>query len=49
MASARCCARFVINPASRAYRDFRLGSIGGGADEVMLQVIAKQMGLMSRG
>ncbi|GLC91893.1 acyl-CoA dehydrogenase [Cupriavidus sp. TA19] len=36
------------NHASRAYRDFRLGSIGGGADEVMLQVIAKQMGLMSR-
>ncbi|KWR85129.1 acyl-CoA dehydrogenase family protein [Cupriavidus sp. IDO] len=37
------------NHASRAYRDFRLGSIGGGADEVMLGVIAKQMGLMSRG
>ncbi|WP_427306018.1 acyl-CoA dehydrogenase family protein [Cupriavidus sp. H39] len=37
------------NHASRAYRDFRLGSIGGGADEVMMQVIAKQMGLMSRG
>lgn len=36
------------NPASRAYRDFRLGSIGGGADEIMLQVIAKQMGLMKR-
>ncbi|ABF08603.1 citronellyl-CoA dehydrogenase [Cupriavidus metallidurans] len=36
------------NHANRAYRDFRLGSIGGGADEVMLQVIAKQMGLMSR-
>ncbi|MCY1395664.1 Acyl-CoA dehydrogenase [compost metagenome] len=36
------------NPVSRAYRDYRLGSIGGGADEVMLQVIAKQMGLMSR-
>ncbi|OKO83049.1 acyl-CoA dehydrogenase family protein [Bradyrhizobium sp. AS23.2] len=35
------------NPVSRAYRDFRLGSIGGGADEVMMQVIAKQMGLMS--
>ena len=34
------------NPVSRAYRDFRLGSIGGGADEVMLTVIAKQMGLM---
>ncbi|AVG44041.1 MULTISPECIES: acyl-CoA dehydrogenase family protein [Achromobacter] len=36
------------NFVSRAYRDFRLGSIGGGADEVMMQVIAKQMGLMSR-
>jgi citronellyl-CoA dehydrogenase len=35
------------NFVSRAYRDFRLGSIGGGADEVMMQVIAKQMGLMS--
>jgi len=36
------------NQVSRAYRDFRLGSIGGGADEIMLQVIAKQMGLMAR-
>ncbi len=36
------------HPVSRAYRDFRLGSIGGGADEIMLQVIAKQMGLMTR-
>jgi len=35
------------NPVSRAYRDYRLGSIGGGADEVMLMVIARQMGLMS--
>jgi len=34
------------NPANRAFRDFRLGSIGGGADEVMLTVIARQMGLM---
>ncbi|KAB7615161.1 acyl-CoA dehydrogenase family protein [Verminephrobacter eiseniae] len=33
------------NPVARAYRDFRLCSIGGGADEVMMQVIAKQMGL----
>ncbi len=30
---------------SRAYRDFRLGSIGGGADEVMLSIIARRMGL----
>lgn len=35
------------NPVSRAYRDYRLGSIGGGADEVMLMVIARQMGLMT--
>ncbi len=35
------------NPAARAYRDYRLGSIGGGADEVMLAVIARQMGLVS--
>jgi citronellyl-CoA dehydrogenase len=35
------------NPVSRAYRDYRLGSIGGGADEVMLMVIARQMGLMA--
>ena len=34
------------NPVSRAYRDYRLCSIGGGADEVMLMVIARQMGLM---
>jgi citronellyl-CoA dehydrogenase len=30
-------------PVSRAYRDFRLGSIGGGADEVMLTILAKLM------
>ena len=29
---------------ARRYRDFRLTSIGGGADEVMLQVIAKSLG-----
>ena len=34
------------NPVSRAYRDMRLTSIGGGADEVMLMVIARKMGLM---
>ena len=33
------------NPAARAYRDSRLGSIGGGADEVMLSIISKKMGL----
>ena len=34
------------SPVARAYRDGRLGSIGGGADEVMLQIIAKLMGNM---
>ena len=34
------------NPASRAYRDGRLGSIGGGADEVMLGIICKYMGIL---
>ena len=32
------------HPVSRAYRDSRLGSIGGGADEVMLEIICKKMG-----
>ena len=32
-------------PVSRYYRDTRLGSIGGGADEVMLTIIAKLMGI----
>ena len=32
------------NPVARAYRDGRLGSIGGGADEVMLEIISKKMG-----
>jgi citronellyl-CoA dehydrogenase len=31
-------------PISRYYRDVRLHSIGGGADEVMLQIISKYMG-----
>jgi citronellyl-CoA dehydrogenase len=31
---------------SRAYRDTRLGSIGGGADEVMLAIICKRMGIL---
>jgi len=35
------------NPVSRAYRDGRLTSIGGGADEVMLSIIAKRMGIFS--
>ncbi len=33
-------------PVSRAYRDGRLGSIGGGADEVMLSIICKYMGTL---
>ncbi len=32
------------NPIARAYRDTRLTSIGGGADEVMLGIICKLMG-----
>ena len=34
-------------PVSRAYRDGRLASIGGGADEVMLTIICKLMGTLS--
>ena len=34
------------NPASQLYRDGRLGSIGGGADEVMLGIICKTMGML---
>lgn len=29
------------SPVSRAFRDFRLSAIGGGADEVMLQILSK--------
>jgi citronellyl-CoA dehydrogenase len=36
------------NPVSRAYRDQRLCSIGGGADEVMLGIICKKMGTLPR-
>jgi citronellyl-CoA dehydrogenase len=34
------------NPASRAYRDTRLLSIGGGADEIMLGIICQLMGIL---
>jgi citronellyl-CoA dehydrogenase len=34
------------NIASRAYRDSRLMSIGGGADEIMLGIICKLMGIL---
>lgn len=33
-------------PISRYFRDARLVSIGGGADEVMLMIIAKHMGIL---
>ena len=33
-------------PISRQFRDQRLGSIGGGADEVMLGIICKYMGIL---
>jgi citronellyl-CoA dehydrogenase len=36
------------NPVSRLYRDGRLDSIGGGADEVMLSIICKLMGTLPR-
>jgi citronellyl-CoA dehydrogenase len=35
-------------PVSRAYRDSRLTSIGGGADEVMLTVLCKMMGTLPK-
>lgn len=34
------------NPVARAYRDTRLLSIGGGADEIMLGIICKLMGIL---
>lgn len=36
-------------PITRAYRDHRVMSIGGGADEVMLGIIAKLMGTLPKG
>jgi citronellyl-CoA dehydrogenase len=33
------------NWISRAYRDLRQTAIGGGANEIMLEVIAKTMGI----
>ncbi|HEU0033391.1 MAG TPA: acyl-CoA dehydrogenase family protein [Kofleriaceae bacterium] len=36
------------NPASQSYRDSRLLSIGGGADEIMLGIISKLMGILPR-
>jgi citronellyl-CoA dehydrogenase len=37
------------NRVARLYRDGRLTSIGGGADEVMLQIISKKMGTFPKG
>jgi citronellyl-CoA dehydrogenase len=34
------------NPAARAYRDTRVLSIGGGADEIMLGIICKLMNIL---
>ncbi len=34
------------NPAARSFRDTRLLSIGGGADEIMLGIICKLMGIL---
>ena len=34
------------NPVSQAYRDSRLVSIGGGADEIMLGIICKLEGTL---
>ncbi|MBB1650095.1 MULTISPECIES: acyl-CoA dehydrogenase family protein [Delftia] len=36
------------NSVSRAWRDLRLISIGGGADEIMLTIICKHMGTLPR-
>ncbi|TXL78859.1 acyl-CoA dehydrogenase [Vineibacter terrae] len=36
------------NPVGRSFRDGRLGSIGGGADEIMLQIISKLMGTLPK-
>jgi len=36
------------NKVSRMYRDGRLASIGGGADEVMMGILAKLMGIAKR-
>ena len=33
---------------SRVFRDMRLVSIGGGASEVMLQIVSKEMGILPR-
>ena len=37
------------NPISQQFRDGRLTSIGGGADEIMLQIICKFMNTLPKG
>jgi citronellyl-CoA dehydrogenase len=36
------------SPVSRAYRDGRLSSIGGGSDETMLGIICKYMHILPK-
>ena len=36
------------NPVSQVYRDGRLASIGGGADEIMLGIICKYMDILPK-
>ncbi len=38
-------AGYMDGPMSRAYRDVRVGPIGGGSSEIMRNVIAKSMGV----
>jgi citronellyl-CoA dehydrogenase len=35
-------------PISRFYRDCRITSIGGGTDEIMLQIISKHLGMRQK-
>jgi len=39
---------FAESRISRGFRDGRLASIGGGADEVMLQILSKYMGIFPK-
>jgi acyl-CoA dehydrogenase len=41
-AGARCASDYELE---RALRDTRLGPIGGGTDEVMREIVGKQLGL----
>ena len=36
------------NIVSRLFRDFRVQSIAGGADEIMLKIISKQMNILPK-